>query len=197
VRNSDNISLITADSLQLQMEQTWRRRAARLSQRAADAGAAVDTRRVIVLELGLERFGIDLSDIGEVLPPIHPTPVPGAAAVLAGVINVRGEIRPVIALRSLLGMVPQDDGGRIRGPSPVVVLRKPGCEMGIQIDGVEQILWIQSNDFRPVQASSLHSSPFIKGCTKDLLILLRTSALFGALEIDDLGTPNTRGEVTL
>ena len=45
----------------------------------------------MVLGIGKERYGIDLQDVAEVFPPVAPTPVPGAAAVYSGVINVRTE----------------------------------------------------------------------------------------------------------
>src|SRR5580658_783747 len=103
-------------SHQQQMETVCRERAHRLSQRVVSAEAGQDSLPVIVLGLGneragIERYGVDLSDVAEVLPPVRATPVPGAAAAFAGVINVHGEIRPVLDLRRFLGMAasPSDD----------------------------------------------------------------------------------------
>jgi hypothetical protein len=76
----------------------------RLSQASGSRRSRTKRLPVIVLGIGKERYGIDLPDVAEVLPPVRATPVPGAAAVFAGVINVHGEIRPVIDLRRLLGM---------------------------------------------------------------------------------------------
>ena len=86
---------------QQHVEAAWRERAHRLSQRPDFAGAAAKHFPGVVLGIGKERYGIDLPDVAEVLPPVAPTPVPGAPAVFAGVINVHGEIRPVIDLRRL------------------------------------------------------------------------------------------------
>jgi chemotaxis signal transduction protein len=180
------------------MESVWRERAHRLSRRPHSADAGQEALPVVVLGVGKERYGIDLPDVAEVFPPLQPTPVPGSAAVLSGVINVHGEIRPVIALRRLLGMEPESGagietarrGGRVR----VILLRKDGREMGLEIDTVEQIRLITpeemgpgdfaavaSGESGPSPRSAAHISAHIKGTTKDLLMLLSTDALFAEL----------------
>ncbi len=164
------------------IEAVWRERARRLSQRPNLAGAAQDALPVVVLGIGKERYGIDLQDVAEVFPPVLPTPVPGAAPVFAGVINVHGEIRPVIDLRRLLGIETVANGSDSR----VILLRKDGREMGLQIDSVEQIRWVGSADAQTGgdgQTVSAQVSPHIKGSTKDLLMLLSTEALFAELVI--------------
>ena len=161
----------------------WRRSGAsgpqRLSQRPVSGCAAgQDVWPVMVLGIGKERYGIDLPDVAEVLPPVRATPVPGAAAVFAGVINVHGEIRPVIDLRRLLGI-----GRRFaqRRSARVILLRKDGREMGLQIDSVEQIRWIGSRDLQSAGKAIRSRPQHIKGSTKDLLMLLSTEALFAEL----------------
>lgn len=44
---------------------------------------------------GAERFAIELTEILEVVRDAECAPAPGAPGQLAGVVNVRGEIRPV------------------------------------------------------------------------------------------------------
>lgn len=171
-----------ASSSQQQMATVWRDRARRLSLRPNLTGAEQDAVPVVVLGIGKERYGVDLQDVAEVFPVIVPTPVPGAAAVFAGVINVHGEIRPVIDLRRLLGL---ETAGK-RADSRVVLLRRGGRELGLQIDSVEQIRWIGSGDAAGATSSGAFPSQVsvhIKGSTKDLLMLLRTDALFAELDI--------------
>lgn len=163
---------MTEDLKRQRMEAVWRERAQRLSQRPVQAGGGVDAFPVMVLEIGEERYGIDLGSVIEVLPPIHVTPVPGAPAVFVGVINVHGEIRPVIDLRRFLRMETIENGS----PRRVILLSKNGWEMGLEIDGVEQIRWITPGEFR-CSGDSVH----LKGSTNDLLMLLSTEALFAEL----------------
>jgi purine-binding chemotaxis protein CheW len=160
---------------QRRMEAVWRARADRLSHRPVATEAGQDFRPVMVLGIGMERYGIELSDVQEVLPPVRATPVPGAAAMFSGVINVQGEIRPVMDLRLLLGMDALRAGDRPR----VIVLFKEGRQMGLQIDSVEQIRWIGSRDLQSDGNSG--RSRYIQGSTKDLLMLIDTEALFAEL----------------
>jgi chemotaxis signal transduction protein len=150
-------------------------------------GAAQDAIPVVVLGIGHERFGIELQDVAEVFPPVLPTPVPGAAPVFSGVLNVHGEIRPVIDLRRLLGMETSAGAARNGDLARVILLRKDGREMGLQIDSVEQIRWVASGDMyfagQGGGRSSSPASPHIKRTTKDLLMLLSTESLFAVLDV--------------
>jgi chemotaxis signal transduction protein len=159
---------------QRKMEAVWRERAERLSRRSVLAEDSQDASPVIVLGIGKERYGVDLADVAEVLAAVRATPVPGAAPVFSGVINIHGEIRPVMDLRRFLSMEAAPDGGLRR----VILLRKDGWEMGLEIDSVEQIRWIE-----PGERQQSGNSPHLKGSTKDLLMLLSTEALFAELRI--------------
>jgi len=101
--------------------------------------------------------------------------------MFAGVINFHGEIRPVIDLRRLLGIEAVGNGNNSR----VILLRRDGREMGLQIDSVEQVRWVGSADAqveRNGREVSAQVSAHINGSTKDLLMLLSTEALFSALD---------------
>jgi purine-binding chemotaxis protein CheW len=162
---------------QQKMEAVWTERAKRLSQRPLLAENRQDVLPVIVLGIGKERYGVDLADVAEVLPPMRATPVPGAATVFSGVINVHGEIRPVLGLRRFLGMAAIQDGGLAR----LILLCKDGRQMGLEIDTVEQIRGIESGELHAA-ANAEVALGHIKGSTTDLLMLLNTEALFAELE---------------
>jgi chemotaxis signal transduction protein len=165
-----------------QMEAVWQGRANRLAKRPVRERTGQSALPVIVLGIGKERYGVDLPDVAEILPPVRITPVPGAAAVFAGVINVHGEVRPVIDLKRLLGMGASGNGA----PARVILLRRDGREVGLQIDSVEQIEWIgdpdlSQNDLSQNGLSQHTSSKYVRRSTKDLLMLLSTEELFREL----------------
>jgi twitching motility protein PilI len=162
------------------VEAVWRARAERLSQRLVSAAARQNAFPVLVLGIGKERYGICLSDVAEVLPRIRPTPVPGAAAIFAGVINVHGEIRPVIDLGRYLGIEREETVESVE--RRVILMRADSREMGLQIDSVEQIRWIGTGDLDAGGNGEAGASQRIKGSTKDLLMLLATEALFAQIQ---------------
>jgi len=175
-------------SSQQTTEAVWLARAKRLSHRARLDRAAQDALPVVVLGIGKERYGVDLTDVAEVFSPLRPTRVPGTAAVFAGVINVHGEIRPVIDLKRLLGIDPVTDTVQKAGPARVILLHRNGRKMGLQIDTVEQIRWVgsaESGSGDRVSVANPQIPTYIKGSTKDLLMLLSTEALFAELDSTD------------
>lgn len=164
------------------VEAVWRARAARLACRPAGASAGQERVPFIVLGIGKERYGIAVAEVSEILPPVRSTPVPGAAGVFAGVINVHGEIRPVIDLRRWLGIAPVDAAG-LGEMARVVLLRREGRQIGLQIDSVEPIRWIAAGDLLTAANHGGESSPHSRGSTKDRLMLLSTEALFAQLDL--------------
>ncbi len=166
------------------MEAVWRERARRLSRSPNLAGAEQSTLPVVVVGIGKERYGIPIEDVAEVFPPLRPTPVPGAPAVFSGVINVHGEIRPVLDLRRLLGIAAGVDAVRNGAARRVLLLRKGGREMALEIDSVEQIRWVSASELLAGgkrEAGTLH----VTGSTTDLLMLLSTEAMFAELDAAD------------
>jgi chemotaxis signal transduction protein len=158
------------------MESVWRERATRLASRASAYAPGAEM-RVIVLKIGAERYGIELTAVAGVLPPVLCTPVPGAPRALAGIIAVHGEIRPVLDLRRMLGTEPHVAA---EGPAPVVLLSRKGRQLGLQADRVEQIRSIRKSACREIGDSSFPAR-YVESLTDDTLMLLRVDALFAEL----------------
>lgn len=92
----------------------------------------VSLRRMIVFSLGGERYAFPLRDFAEVISHPAVVPVPGAPPAIAGVMQVRGEIRPVFDLARLLGFdrTLQD---------AALLMRVRHNEIGFQVGPVEGI----------------------------------------------------------
>ena len=167
-----------------QVEAVWRQRAVRLSRRPTVSTQEFQL-HVLVLALGKERYGIEIADVAEVLPAILCTPVPGAPPVIAGVMNVRGEIRPVMDLKLILGI----RNAAVPGvPAPVILLRQQAREVGVQVDQVEQIRTIAAGELRACGDETAGLSRYLKGITQDTLMLLSTEALYTEFLKDESAT---------
>lgn len=154
------------------LEALWRQRAAHLSRRPA--AVRQDDAALIVAVIGGARYGLALPDVVEVLAPTTLTPVPGAPPALAGVINVHGEIRPVIDLRRLAGPAPEPG----RGLASVLLLRHAGSVMGLLVDAVEDLRLVAAQELEACRAKCQDLPPYVHGITRDQLRLLRSEALF-------------------
>lgn len=66
---------------------------------------------LIAFGLGAQKVAIEARYIHAIIAAAQPTPVPGVADILAGVINFRGSILPVFRLERLLGEAEAAGGG--------------------------------------------------------------------------------------
>jgi purine-binding chemotaxis protein CheW len=108
---------------------------------------------VLSLSLAGQAFAIDIACVREIRSFEPPTPLPGAAAGVLGVINLRGTIVPVIDLRCRLGL-PARAGG---AGSAVVVVEQPSRLDGVVVDAVDDVLEIAPSQWRPVPPLGLLS----------------------------------------
>ena len=59
--------------------------------------------QVLLFTVESRRCAIPLSNVAEVVPAVNVEAVPDAPSMVEGVVNVRGEILPVLSLRARLG----------------------------------------------------------------------------------------------
>jgi purine-binding chemotaxis protein CheW len=71
--------------------------------------------RALLLPVGADRYALDLTRVSEVVRGPTPTSLPGAPPAVLGVMNLRGEVVPVLDTAALLGT------GRVERPGFAVV----------------------------------------------------------------------------
>ena len=135
--------------------------------------------QLVTFSLGTEEFGVDIMCVQEIIriPPI--THVPKAPSYVEGVINLRGNVIPVVSLRSRFGMERVEDTDLSR----IVVLQIQGKVFGIRVDAVTEVLRLDSEGIEPPpQVTVGVDSHFIRGVGKigeRLLILLDLTHVMG------------------
>ena len=100
----------------------------------------------LVFRLGPDEFGLPIEAVDEVAQaPAQITRMPKAPKFLEGVMNLRGEVLPVIDLRRRFDMPkrPDEEGRRL------VVLRTDLHRAGLIVDGVSDVLRIPSGAMEP------------------------------------------------
>lgn len=117
----------------------YRRRAAHLANRQGELEPEISPVPALVFTLHEERYAVALLELLEVLPLRNCTPVPGAAAEFLGIINLRGELRPVVDL----GRMILSAENAATGSGFVLMLRGPGREIGLRVDRVEDLVEIK------------------------------------------------------
>ncbi|MDX2059140.1 MAG: chemotaxis protein CheW [Gemmatimonadales bacterium] len=94
--------------------------------------SSLSSGRVVVCRVGERRFGLSITAVREVCTGIRLAGVPGVAAPVEGVANVRGVLVTVVRAADLLGV-----SAASAGPSPwLVVLQFRGGRVGVGVDEV-------------------------------------------------------------
>jgi purine-binding chemotaxis protein CheW len=152
------------------IEAAYRERAVRLAQVQAEHEPVSSGLPMLIFRLAQERYAIELQEVAEVLPFAPCTPVPGGPPNFLGVINLRGDLRPVLDLGRLLagGENGNSDSGF------VLMLRRPGQEIGLKVDRIEEL-----REIRPDDSGVVPGSRYVKGVASGALMLLSVDAVLG------------------
>jgi|GEM_PF-279307 Chemotaxis signal transduction protein len=166
------------------VEQVLKLRAKRLAApRATDDDQVPQGVAVLCFGIANEVFAVPLSDLSEVMPLGAWTPVPGLTRHLLGVTNVRGEIRPVLNLHDMLTL-PEPDA---KEPAHVVYLRRPGREVGLRVENLRRIRFIDTAELTvPHETANGLPQRFIAGISPDTLILLDARQILALDALQDL-----------
>ena len=101
-----------------------------------------EIKQYIVIRINNEFFGIDIMNVDSIVKIQQITRVPKSQDYFIGVINLRGEIVPVMSLRKRFGMeeVPDDSSTRI------IILKLDQNFVGIKVDMVRDVVAIEETD---------------------------------------------------
>jgi purine-binding chemotaxis protein CheW len=101
--------------------------------------------QLVVLRLAARDYGIPAGTVVQVLRMVAIRPLPESAAWIAGVIDVRGKVIPVMDLRSRLGL-PTETAGL---SAHIVVVRSNNAALGLIADAVLEVLELEEGAVEP------------------------------------------------
>ncbi len=94
------------------------------------------TTQYIVIRLGKEQYGIDIKNIDNIVRMQHITRVPKVAEYLKGVINLRGEVIPVMSLRLKMNLSIDE----ITKSTRIIILKFEQGAIGVMVDEVKEVI---------------------------------------------------------
>lgn len=146
--------------------------------------AALEEKQYIIVRVGKEQFGIDIKHIDNIVRIQRITRVPKVQPYFKGVINLRGEIVPVMSLRRkfMLEEIEYTNASRI------IILKPEGKEViGIIVDEVKEVLSLQGSQIDKVTyAPSNENYKYLSGIGKyenNLISILNISAIISERDI--------------
>ncbi len=109
------------------------------------------TTQYIVIQLEDEKYGIDIRYVDNIVRMQRITRVPKVAEYLKGVINLRGDIVPVMNLRLKMGLPETEETKDTR----IIILKVDGMEkIGIIVDEVREVVTLENNKIEKVAYDS-------------------------------------------
>lgn len=145
-----------------------------------------DLIQLVTFRIDDEEFGVDILRVQEIIRMMGITKVPKAPDFVEGVINLRGNVIPILDLRKRFRLEPREHDGQTR----IIVIEIDNLVVGFIVDSVSEVLRIPENTVEPPPSvvSGLDSE-YISGVGKlddRLLILLDLNKLLSREETEVL-----------
>lgn len=126
--------------------------------------------------LGDNLFAVDIMRIKEIVTPQKLSGFPLQNAALEGMINLRGQVIPVMNLRARFGMPPKPGG-----PGKLIIISVAGRLAALAVDDLDEVFAVHLQDLSP-------PPNMLEGVGAEFLIAvcLWNQALYMVLHIDQL-----------
>ncbi len=137
----------------------------------------------IVVNLGIEHFGIDIKYIDNIVRVPSITRVPNVQHYFKGVINLRGEVIPVMDLRLRLELPEMEHTGKTR---IIIIKLDPSAAIGVIVDEVEEVIDLKDSQMeKPSTDNSENGIGYISlvgKAERGLVSILNLAAVIGEKE---------------
>ncbi len=145
---------------------------------------AVEEERIqyIVVRIGDEQYGLDISYIDNIVRMQTITRVPKTPLHYRGIINLRGEVVPVMSVRNKMGLGEDE----ITDKSRILILRlELQGLVGILVDEVREVITLGESEIDRSAKSSKKTDTYINGIGKngdDLISIFEITAIIDDVE---------------
>lgn len=163
-------------------------------ERTGDEGMAGASRQFLTFILNGEEYGVDILRVQEIKGWSNATHVPNSPDYVLGVINLRGEVIPVLDLRRRFGMETVEPG-----PTTVTIVARiergeKSQYLGIVVDAVSDVHTIEDGELkRPPSLGDGEGRSLISGIAtvgEKMIILLDVDLLLDSklrLDLEAVG----------
>lgn len=140
----------------------------------------------LTFELGDEIYGIGIKYVTEIVGIQNITEVPDMPNFVKGVVNLRGQVIPVVDVRLRFHMEEREYDER----TCIVVVNIDDVQLGLVVDTVNEVMTISSSSISPPpKVAAANSAQYIKGMGKigdSVKILLDGQKLLFENEVAEL-----------
>jgi purine-binding chemotaxis protein CheW len=158
------------------------------------AQETVPSLELVVFRLGPESYGLRLHEVREIIMVGQITPVPRAPQFVDGVLNLRGEVMPVVDLRTRFGL----ERVEATSISRILITSIGGVFTGLVVDAVDEVRPVELRRFGPPPAvTAVGANRYIEKVARldnGMIFLLELKQLLTDTETEQLqGLQGRRG----
>jgi purine-binding chemotaxis protein CheW len=141
--------------------------------------------KYIVVTLGNEQFGIDIQYVDNIVRMQNCTRVPKTPKYINGVINLRGEIIPIMSARIKMGY---ETDAYTKNTRIIILKPEKGeqASIGVVVDQVKEVVNLENEQIEKIAYDKADKKPFAFGVGKrgnELISLLDVNVLISDDEI--------------
>jgi purine-binding chemotaxis protein CheW len=152
-----------------------------------------NTRQYLTFKLGDEVFAIDVSKVREVLDFTTITKIPRTPDFMSGVINLRGNVVPVVDLRLCFEMSKTEKTVNTCIVVVEMLIEGEPTVIGALADSVEEVIDLEPDQIQPAPRMGTQiRTDFIKGMGKrdtQFIMILDIDRVFSAEELSAVRGP--------
>ncbi len=142
-------------------------------------GEVVESTQYIVVKLDDEQYGIDIQYVDNIVRMQRITREPKAQPYFEGVINLRGEVIPVMSMRKKFGLEDDVETNKTR---IIIVKTEAQALVGIRVDEVREVVTLYDNviEKRSYDKNKEETNDYLIGVGKngeELISLLNINAV--------------------
>jgi purine-binding chemotaxis protein CheW len=148
--------------------------------------------QVLTFQLDVQEYALNIADVVQVVRMVAITKTPNAPAVVAGVVNMRGRVIPVVNLRRRFSMP-----DKVYGVNDQLLITRVdrnhgdgnGRILALIVDTVKEVLTIPAADLDELAANGGRTAAYLSAIGKlndRLLLILDPETLFTAAEEQQL-----------
>lgn len=147
-------------------------------------GVGLGNNRFLTFYLQDEIYGVNIFDVKEIIAMMKTTPVPKTPKFIKGVMNLRGNIIPVVDMRIKFDM-PEVEPQMY---TAIVIVTIEGKNIGFIVDKVEEVVNVEDENISPPpEFGSQIDTRFIRNMARQknkVVMILDLVALFGEEELN-------------
>lgn len=149
--------------------------------------ARIDEKQLVIFKLAKEEFGVEISEVKEIIKMEDITVIPNVEDHIKGVINLRGKIIVILSLAKKLNLQQKDSDKDTR----IVIIEIGDTVVGMIVDSVEEVLRVTTDKISatPDMISKDINQEYLQGvCILDkrLIILLDLTKLVSTKDIEHI-----------